>query len=182
MSTHCCLAAWHDSFVWVTWLFCFLHVTWLVHECHMTHLDTGWQRCLGCLKLQVSFRKRANIYRAVLRKMTYKDKVSSENLPSCDSTETLECPRTAVWLCDMTHACERHDSSKHLECPRTAVLLRDMTHSYEWLPGLQVFAGVTRSSLFQEVDNFSTQITKQQHNTEQLTNLFVVGQRICMSF
>jgi len=25
-------------------------------------LDTGWQRCIGCLKLHVSFRKRATAY------------------------------------------------------------------------------------------------------------------------
>ena len=29
---------------------------------------TGWQRCRGCFKLQVSFRKRATNYRALLRK------------------------------------------------------------------------------------------------------------------
>jgi len=35
--------------------------------------DTGWRRCIGCLKLQVSFRKRATSYRALLREMTYND-------------------------------------------------------------------------------------------------------------
>jgi len=38
---------------------------------------TGWRRLIGCLTLQVVFRKRANNYRALLRKMTYKNKVSS---------------------------------------------------------------------------------------------------------
>ena len=33
---------------------------------------TGWQRCIGCLKLQVSFRKRAPNHRAVLRKWPVK--------------------------------------------------------------------------------------------------------------
>jgi len=37
---------------------------------------TGWRRCRGCLKLHVSFRKRATIYRALLREMTCKDKAS----------------------------------------------------------------------------------------------------------
>jgi len=32
--------------------------------------DTGWQRPIGCLKLQVIFRKRAITYRALLRKPT----------------------------------------------------------------------------------------------------------------
>jgi len=35
---------------------------------------TGWRRLLGCLKLQVIFRKRATNYRALLRRMTYEDK------------------------------------------------------------------------------------------------------------
>jgi len=33
---------------------------------------TGWRRCIECLKLQVSFRKRATNYRALLRNITYK--------------------------------------------------------------------------------------------------------------
>ena len=33
-------------------------------------------RPIGCLRLQVIFRKRATNYRALLRKMTYKDKAS----------------------------------------------------------------------------------------------------------
>ena len=36
--------------------------------------STGWQRPIGRLKLQVIFRKRATKFRALLRKMTYKDK------------------------------------------------------------------------------------------------------------
>jgi len=38
---------------------------------------TGWRRCIGCLKLPVSFRKKAMNYRALLRKMTYKDQAMS---------------------------------------------------------------------------------------------------------
>ena len=30
--------------------------------------NTGWRRCIGCLKLQIVFRKRATNYRAFLRK------------------------------------------------------------------------------------------------------------------
>jgi len=33
-------------------------------------VSTGWRRPVGCLKLQVIFRKRATNYRALLRKMT----------------------------------------------------------------------------------------------------------------
>ena len=46
-------------------------------------LDTGWRRPIGCLKLQVIFRKRATEYRALLRKMTYKDKASYDSSPPC---------------------------------------------------------------------------------------------------
>ena len=39
-------------------------------ECH-----TGWQGCIGCLKMQVVLNKRATNDRALLQKTTYKDKV-----------------------------------------------------------------------------------------------------------
>jgi len=45
--------------------------------------DTGWWRPIGCLKLQVIFRKSAINYRALLRKMTYKDKASYGSSPPC---------------------------------------------------------------------------------------------------
>jgi len=38
--------------------------------------NTGWRRPIGCRNLQIIFRKRATNYRALLRKMTYKDKAS----------------------------------------------------------------------------------------------------------
>ena len=44
---------------------------------------TGWRRPIGCLKLQVIFRKRATNDRALLRKMTCKDKASYESSPPC---------------------------------------------------------------------------------------------------
>jgi len=44
---------------------------------------TGWRRLIGCLKLQVIFRKRATNYRAFLRKMTYEDKASYDSTPPC---------------------------------------------------------------------------------------------------
>jgi len=46
---------------------------------------TGWRRPIGCLKSQDSFRKRATNYRALLRKMTYKDKASYGSSPPCTS-------------------------------------------------------------------------------------------------
>ena len=47
------------------------------------HPTTGWRRLIGCLKLQVIFRKRATNCRALLRKMTYKDKASYDSTPPC---------------------------------------------------------------------------------------------------
>ena len=44
--------------------------------------DTGWRRLIGCLKLQVIFHKATN-YRALLQKMTYKDKASNGSSPPC---------------------------------------------------------------------------------------------------
>jgi len=44
---------------------------------------TGWRRVIGCFKLQVSFRMRAMNYRALLQKMTCKDKASSASSPPC---------------------------------------------------------------------------------------------------
>jgi len=46
-------------------------------------LCTGWRRLIVCLKLQIIFCKRATNYRALLRKMTYKDKPSYASSPLC---------------------------------------------------------------------------------------------------
>jgi len=64
------------------------------HEYSAFHLrsireGTGWQRCIGCLKLKISFRKRANNYRALLRKLTCKDKASCGPSPPCIHTCTM---------------------------------------------------------------------------------------------
>jgi len=59
------------------------------HRCR-----TGWRRPIGCLKLQVIFRKRATNYRALFREMTYKDKASHGCSPPCNvlsSTHLLRC-------------------------------------------------------------------------------------------
>jgi len=46
-------------------------------------VGTGWRRLIGSLKLQIIFHKRATKYRALLLKMTYKDKGSYESSPPC---------------------------------------------------------------------------------------------------
>jgi len=47
------------------------------------HLCTGWQRPIGCHKLQVIFCKRAINYRGLLGKMTFKHKASCGSSPPC---------------------------------------------------------------------------------------------------
>jgi len=44
---------------------------------------TGWRRLIGSPKLQIILHKSATKYRALLRKMTYKDKGSYESSPPC---------------------------------------------------------------------------------------------------
>jgi len=46
-------------------------------------MATGWRRLIGSPKLQIIFHKRATKYRALLRKMSYKDKGSYESSPPC---------------------------------------------------------------------------------------------------
>jgi len=52
------------------------------------YIYTGWRRRRGCLKLQVIFRKRATNYRALLRKITYRDKASYDSTPPCSKSNT----------------------------------------------------------------------------------------------
>jgi len=54
-------------------------------------VSTGWRRLIGCLKVQVIFRKLATNYKALLRKMTYKDKASYGSSPPC------MCVGVGVW-------------------------------------------------------------------------------------
>jgi len=77
---------------------------------------TGWRIIIGCLKLQVIFRKRATNYRALLRKMTCKDKASCGSSPPCTGCECVsvwEHARTSlvrcgwVWVYVCVRVCER---------------------------------------------------------------------------
>jgi len=83
-------AAWTRHPVFITRATCPAFVTYMWHRyIYVTSLwmrrvaRTGWRRRIGCLKLQVIFRKRATIYRALLQKMTYEDKASYESSPLC---------------------------------------------------------------------------------------------------
>jgi len=48
-----------------------------------SQLGTMWRRCKGCLKLHVISRKKSTNYRALSRKMTYKEKASYDSTPPC---------------------------------------------------------------------------------------------------
>jgi len=60
-----------------------------VCESRCAATDTGWRIPIGCLKLEVIFRKRAPNYRALLRKMTYEDKASYDSTPRCGRNVVL---------------------------------------------------------------------------------------------
>ena len=71
-------------------------------------LRTGWRRPIGCLELQLMFRKRASNYRALLRKMTCKDKASYGSSPPCRTwvIHAYDLNHSYVWrdlLCEITH-------------------------------------------------------------------------------
>ena len=55
-----------------------------------------WRRPVGCLKLQVIFRRRATNYWALLRKMTFTDKASYGSLSPC--TTCLGTHIQCVWV------------------------------------------------------------------------------------
>ena len=59
---------------------------------HLHICDTGGRRPIGCRKLQVIFCKRATNYKALLRKMTCKNKASYASLPPCRHRRTFHYP------------------------------------------------------------------------------------------
>ena len=46
----------------------------------LSYMYTGWRNPIGCLKLQVIFRKRATSHGAVLRKKTYNEDADALSL------------------------------------------------------------------------------------------------------
>ena len=67
-----------------------------IYMCALSkYICTGWWRPIGCLKLQVIFRKRATNYRALLREMIYEDKASYVSSPPCTVTA---CNDTAMHI------------------------------------------------------------------------------------
>ena len=77
--------------------------------CNTLQHTTGWRRCIGCLKLQVNFRKRATNYRAILRKINHKDKASygfltpyTGNLTICNTLQHTTCNTLQHTTCNPT--------------------------------------------------------------------------------
>ena len=71
------------SHVW-----CDLYIIYLdVYHLHVQN-RCRLQQVVGCLKLQVSFRKRATNYSALLRKMTWKDKASYDSKTGVDFSKS----------------------------------------------------------------------------------------------
>jgi len=99
---HIC-AAWHNTsrmqcrwsiYIYIYSFTCLCCVTGYTHihvfgvtYSHMCIHGIGWRRCIGCLKLQVSFRKKATNYRALLWKLNYKDGASDASPPPCIESE-----------------------------------------------------------------------------------------------
>jgi len=82
----CYIALYHVHQVRVCVCACMRACVRSMHEVYMQmlHSCTRWQRPIGCLKMQIIFHKRASNHRALLRKMTYKDKASYGSSPPCN--------------------------------------------------------------------------------------------------
>jgi len=68
-------------------------------QCIYIYTSTGWRRLIGSPKLQIIFHKRATKYRAILQKMTYKDKGSYESSPPC----TYRCMHSYIYVYMCSH-------------------------------------------------------------------------------
>jgi len=117
--------AWHDSHTY-TW-FVTLHMTnthgpgmhlpWRgkITQFSTTHAHvkrTGWRRLIGCLKLQVVYRKRATHHRALLQKMTYEDKASYDSTPPCNMDASMIMTHTQAH--DLTHTHDIYTWHTHM--------------------------------------------------------------------
>jgi len=58
----------------------YIYVVYIISY-YVNNMSTGWRKLIGCRKLQVIFHKRATNNRALLRKITYKNKASYGSSP-----------------------------------------------------------------------------------------------------
>ena len=126
------------------------------YACSTTwYCNTGWRRLIGSPKLQIIFHKRATKYRALLRKMTYKDKASYESSPPCISKAWLVIHVICnicdlYYMCDMTHSHVWHDSFR---CVTWRIHMWDMTHSHDLWYICNVWC-IRQASLLQNIVSF----------------------------
>ena len=98
------------------------------------HTHTEWRRPIGCLKLQVIFRKRATHDRALSQKMACKDKASYGSTPPCSWESTnygsllQKSPIKETIFCKLWHkSCRKETHHGGGNC--------DVTHSWSWHMG-----------------------------------------------
>ena len=112
---------------------------------------TGRRRCIGCLRLQVSFRKRATNYRALLQKTTYKDKASYGASPPCRSCHTYSMKKschTRKWAVSHLHVCNETCLiyMSHLQVTftgLTCLIYENETREHvSWLPFTHAFTHI----------------------------------------
>jgi len=87
------LGVWGSKALWreiprhVHWFCCSFYTQFLQDGVLNRCFDTGWQRPIGCLKLQVVFDKKATNYGAFCGKMTYEDEASYDSTPPCNRSQ-----------------------------------------------------------------------------------------------
>ena len=86
-------------------------------SCYSCTRGTGWRRPIGCLTLQVIFRKKANNYRALLPKMTCKNKASYGSSPPC--TLLIYLCFVCVSMCVCIHIHIRLNRHVHIHLNHT---------------------------------------------------------------
>ena len=126
---------------------------WMSHgtyifECVMSHMwmlstwaDTGWRRLIGCLNLHVIFRKRATMYRALLRTMHYQNKASYGSSPPCSAIVVLKVfiykwVMAHVWMSHDTHvndSCHTYERVRAHMWMRHGTRMNESWHTYEWV-------------------------------------------------
>ena len=173
------VCVWDDSFSSVTWHNTGGRKTRLCvwHDFLTCACGTRWRRLTGCLKLQVNFWKRATNYRALLRKMTYKDKASYGSLPPI--YDCLMC----VFLCDMTHWSRLTWLSQVCDSVTVYSYVTWLTHHYQhdcrkcvtWLSQWYITVYITVSFVYSYVSDMTVSVW---HNC--LICVFLRGWHDCL--
>ena len=84
------------------------------HKNTQATCNKGWRRPIGCLEVQVIFRKRATNCRALLWIMTYEDKASYGSPPPCTTLFLKHSFKSRVFLYFMLPAMKYN--STHVAC------------------------------------------------------------------